>query len=75
VITVNLEQIALAEAEHAAWLDTVAELRKASGTTWNDPEWKPLHRAVLVWGERLAALRAEQTVDIRARALAEAEAK
>lgn len=68
-----IEHLVEMEAEHDAWLLTVAELREATGgESWNDEKWTPLANAVILWGERLVALRVEQTEEVRAQALAEA---
>ena len=58
--------------EYEAWQQVVAEWRKhpsLAELNMNDPSFNPLIRAIELWGERLTALRLQQTSDERAQAL------
>ncbi len=56
-----LRRLAVGEPEHDAWLATGKALEDVTGLTWNDPSIRVFHAAIVMWGERLAALRRLQT--------------
>lgn len=49
--------------EYDAWQDVVKEFRNLS-MDMNDKRYDPLIKSVCVWGERLHALRAEQSAKV-----------
>ena len=58
--------------EYSAWEATNEELDRL-GLSWNDQTG--LHTAVMLWAERLGALRMTQDDEMRAKALTDAESR
>ncbi len=56
-----LRRLEVGQPEHDAWLATGKALEDLTGFTWNDPHYAVLHASIVMWGERLAALRRLQT--------------
>ncbi len=70
-----MTEVELMNAEYAAWSDTSEQLKELGFDGWDDPVLSWLHAAVVLWGERLVALRLPQTRDMRENALDEAIAR
>jgi hypothetical protein len=69
----DLDRMPLMHAEHVAWLElAVTQLRKVRGLDVNEDQ--ALHAAIVLWGERLVALRVTQDESVRQAALEEAQA-
>ncbi len=56
-----LRRLEAGQPEHDAWLATNEALKDVTGFTWNDPQFAVFHASVVMWGEKLAALRRLQT--------------
>lgn len=66
----------LMNAEWDAWHDSGEHLKKAGFTDgWDNGKLIHFHRAIVLWGERLVALRVPQTPEMREDALHEAIAE
>lgn len=69
----TIDAIGLMNAEWEAWYKSGEELEKAGFVDgWNDEKLVNFHRAIVLWGERLVALRVPQTQEMRRHALRDA---
>jgi hypothetical protein len=69
----TIDAVGLMNAEWEAWQESGEQLKKAGFPDgWSNGKLVHFHRAIVLWGERLVALRVPQTEEMRQNALREA---